>query len=66
MENIMKKLTAAVLGAGLLAANSAHAALDFTGVDVNIADVETVMGLAIGGLVAIWGFRKVIKVLNRS
>jgi len=62
----MKKLFTVVLGTGLLAANNASAALDFTGVDVNIADVETVMVLAIGGLVAIWGFRKVIKVLNRS
>jgi hypothetical protein len=62
----MKKLFAAVLGAGLLAANNAMAALDFTGVDVNVADVETIMGLAIGGLVTLWGFRKVIKVLNRS
>jgi ABC-type proline/glycine betaine transport system substrate-binding protein len=66
MEFIMKRVFAAVLAAGLLAANNASAALDLTGVDVNIADVETVMGLAIGGLVAIWGFRKVIKVLNRS
>jgi hypothetical protein len=62
----MKRFTAAVLGMGLIAATNAHAALDFTGVDVNIADVETVMGLAIGGLVALWGFRKVIKLLNRS
>lgn len=62
----MKRYIYTLTGFMLVAATNAHAALDFTGVDVNIADVETVMGLAIGGLVALWGFRKVIKLLNRS
>lgn len=57
----------------LMVATNSFAALDWGTVELPlyesddlIADVETVMGLAIGGLVAIWGFRKVIKVLNRS
>ena len=53
---------ASVIGAS----SSAFAALDFTGVTLNTADVETVMGLVIPGLAALWGYRKIVKTMNRS
>ena len=62
----MKRFIAMVLGAGLVGVSNAHAALDFTGVTANTADVESIMGIVIAGLVALWGFRKVIKTTNRS
>ena len=55
----MYKIFTIVFAGCLLAANNAFAALDFIGVTLNTADVETVMGLAIGGLVALWGFRTI-------
>ncbi len=66
---MMKKIFGMVgvvsaLVAGL--STSAFAALDFTGITLNTADVETVMGLVIPGLAALWGFRKVVKTMNRS
>jgi hypothetical protein len=69
MGVIMKRFKGMLAGAGALAligASNAHAALDFTGITVNTADVEAVMGIVIVGLVALWGFRKVIKTINRS
>lgn len=65
----MKKFKSVVpaVGAGLmLAATNASAALDFTGVTLDTGDVDTVMLLIIGGLAVLWGFRKVIKTMNRS
>lgn len=59
-------LIGAVAGFGLLAVSNAQAALDFTGVTANTADVESIMGIVLAGLVALWGFRKVIKTTNRS
>lgn len=51
---------------GCLVAGNSFAALDFTGVTVNTTDVEAVMGIVIPGLAALWGFRKVVKTINRS
>jgi len=65
----MRKFKGAVLSiaaALLVAASNAQAALDFTGITANTADVESVMGIVLAGLVALWGFRKVIKTTNRS
>jgi hypothetical protein len=65
----MGKFKKAVLAAGaasLVAASNASAALDFTGVTLDTGDVDTVMLLIIGGLATLWGFRKVIKTMNRS
>jgi len=63
------KIVPAVAAAAALvtvAAGNASAALVWTGVDLNTADVETAMGLIIGGLAVLWGFRKIIKTMNRS
>ena len=40
--------------------------MDLTGVTLNTADVGTVMSLVVVGLAALWGYRKVIKTMNRS
>ena len=52
--------------AALLWASKASAALDFTGVTLNTADVEDIMMLVIPALAALWGFRKIVKTMNRS
>lgn len=57
---------AAAAGAALLWADRANAALDFTGVTLNTADVEDIMMLVIPALAALWGFRKIVKTMNRS
>lgn len=58
---------AAVSGAVVVCAvGKAHAALSFTGVTLNTADVESVMGLVIPALATLWGFRKIVKSMNRS
>ena len=68
-KNGMKKIigsiaasSAAVLGL----ATSSHAALTLTGVTLNTADVESIMMLVIPALAALWGFRKIVKTMNRS
>lgn len=51
----------------LVAATNASAAI--TGIDtltLNTADVDSIMALVIVGLATLWGFRKVIKTMNRS
>lgn len=45
---------------------NAHAALTLTGITLNTADVESIMMLVIPGLAALWGFRKIVKTMNRS
>lgn len=65
----MKRFKSVVVGAvgGLmLLASNAHAALDFTGFSLNTTDVELIMGFVITGLAALWGYRKVVKSMNRS
>jgi len=66
----MKKRILAVsgtAGAGLLTlVESAHAAITWTGVDLNTADVEGYMAIAVVGLAVLWGLRKVVKMMNRS
>lgn len=66
----MKKAIAAAVPAvatsALLLANSAFAAITWTGVELNTADVEGYMAIAVVGLAVMWGLRKVIKMMNRS
>jgi hypothetical protein len=68
MEKIkmVKKAVYAAGATALVCASNANAALDFTGVTLDTGDVDTVMLLIIGGLATLWGFRKVIKTMNRS
>lgn len=50
----------------LVCASNASAALDWLGITLDTTDVDTVMGLIVVGLATLWGFRKVIKTMNRS
>lgn len=59
-------VSAAAAGVALLWSVRANAALDFTGVTLNTADVEDIMMLVIPALAALWGFRKIVKTMNRS
>lgn len=52
--------------AALLWSTKASAALDLVGVTLNTSDVEDIMMLVIPALAALWGFRKIVKTMNRS
>lgn len=68
-RNALKKagvLGASAVGATFAAASNSFAALDWTGITLDTADVDSVMALIIVGLATLWGFRKVIKTMNRS
>ncbi len=70
----MKKIVAvkvglglsSVVGLGLSLAESAYAAITWTGVELNTADVEGYMAICVTGLAVLWGLRKVVKMMNRS
>lgn len=51
---------------GLAVAERANAAITWTGVELNTADIEGYMAIAVVGLAVLWGLRKVIKMMNRS
>lgn len=55
-----------VTSAILAVAQNACAAITWTGVELNTADVEGYMAIAVVGLAVMWGLRKVIKMMNRS
>lgn len=63
---MVKRIGLMVFGSVMAAVTNANAALDFTGVALNTADVESIMMLVIPALATLWGFRKIIKVTNRS
>ena len=46
--------------------SNASAALDWTGITLSTTDVDSIMALVIVGLASLWGYRKVIKTMNRS
>jgi len=51
---------------GLAVAEQANAAITWTGVELNTADIEGYMAIAVVGLAVLWGLRKVVKMMNRS
>lgn len=51
---------------GLAVAEKANAAITWTGVELNTADIEGYMAIAVVGLAVLWGLRKVVKMMNRS
>lgn len=51
---------------GLTVAERANAAITWTGVQLNTADIESYMAIAVVGLAVLWGLRKVVKMMNRS
>lgn len=56
----------AVATAATLLATNAMAAITWTGVNLNTADIEGYMAIAVVGLAVLWGLRKVVKMMNRS
>jgi len=42
------------------------AALDWTGITLDTTDIDSIMALVVVGLATLWGYRKVIKTMNRS
>lgn len=63
---IFSAMVPAMVTCAILTANSAWAAITWTGVDLNTADVEGYMAIAVVGLAVLWGLRKVVKMMNRS
>jgi len=56
----------AVIGAMAASVVNSQAALTWTDVTLNTADVESAMSKIIVGLAVLWGFRKIVKTMNRS
>jgi riboflavin synthase alpha subunit len=46
--------------------STAVAGIDLTGVAVDTADTFSVAAIVVTGIAAIWGIKKVVKLLNRS
>ena len=64
---MFKKTCAVVVGTGVAMANGvAFAAVDLTAYTVDVTTVETLAGIILTGLAAMWGIRKLIKVINHS
>lgn len=65
--NSMKSRLAVLVGsvAGVAAAVPAHAAIDLTGVSVDTADYISIATFLITALVAFWGIRKGLALLNK-
>lgn len=60
------KIAAVGISAGTVGVVNQAAALDWTGITLSTADVDSVMALVIAGLAALWGYRKVVKTMNKS
>jgi len=63
--NFGQSIVLAAMGVVIMAQTSS-AALTWTGITLNTADVESAMGLIIVALATLWGFRKIVKTMNRS
>lgn len=57
--------TGLICGCAVLTASAANAAVTLP-LDLPVADVETLAGLALVGLGVMWSIRKIIKTINRS
>jgi hypothetical protein len=68
MKNLIKKAGVVIGGAyaSVMVVAGNAAALDFTGITLDTTDVDSAMALVIVGLATLWGYRKVIKTMNRS
>ena len=62
----LRVIASGAVAAVFVAASNASAAIDWLGITLDTTDVDTVMGLIVVGLATLWGFRKVIKTMNRS
>ena len=66
MKNRFRILASGAGLAYIAMASNASAALDWTGVELNTTDVESLMAKVIIALATLWGFRKIVKTMNRS
>ena len=68
MKNIFRKVTGyGVAAAGVTAMAVTNSfAMDWTGITLDLTDVNSAFALVVPGLIAMWGMRKVVKSLNRS
>lgn len=63
----MKKLAAfIVVGVLTVLSQSAYAAIDLTGFDVDLVPLETMMGVIVVAMGVMYGIRKLIKTGNRT
>lgn len=68
MKHFINKVTgyvAAAIGFSTMAATHSFA-MDWTGITLDLTDVNSAFALVVPGLIAMWGMRKVVKSLNRS
>lgn len=56
----------ALSAVAVFGATAAHAAVDLTAVTVDTTSPEALAAVVLAGLAAIWGIRKLIKLINRS
>ena len=68
---MFKKMKTAICGAvagtaALLSATPGFCELTYTVPEVDVTNLGTMVTSILAGLAAIWGIRKVIKVINRS
>lgn len=67
MVKIGKMAAVAVSGSVVLAAQvGAVPLVDVSGIAVDTTALGTIGGVVIAGLASIWGFRKIVKSINRS
>lgn len=68
MKKVLRGVKFAAVGilTGTIGIVNQAAALDWTGITLSTADVDSVMALVIVGLASLWGYRKVIKTMNKS
>lgn len=61
-----KSFSIAVLLTGFFVATGNAFAMDWTGVTMDLTDVNSYYALAIPALIVLWGLRKVVKSANRT
>lgn len=66
MKRFKQTIKYAVPAIAIATASTAHAALDTGSWSVEMGPVEAVMGIVMVALLALFGYRKVIKTTNRS
>lgn len=66
MKKMLKRIFG-IFGVAFVALTSAaQAAVDLTTFTVDVSAVETLAGIVLVGLAAMWAIRKLIKTINRS
>jgi peptidoglycan biosynthesis protein MviN/MurJ (putative lipid II flippase) len=66
MKKQLKPVLAMLALLLVLVAGNAHAAIDLTGFEIDLAPVETMVGVIVTAMGVMYAVRKIIKVGNRS